>query len=527
MRGTYASPKVGQFIVAPLLAGALLISPVAWGTSSPFASKQMETLDADGANRITRLLRDQIQRAIVTQKSPRETLRNVTISTKDSVVTIDLSRSYLPGGISYMGSELEDKLSNIQNVVLGVMENELGYSVSQVLFLFDGRPLEFYYPNDFSTSTPSAKAIGSIVVSAGHGVYLHHGSTPDWRFQRDVHHGVLEDQITQPLASELGALLVSRSGSTTTFVRSFGNTVHAPSGYTWNDLSARYFLAEANPLRTDIWNTLPTSTAALRERDEDIRARPLYANDLNAAALISIHTNGDDTGTARGTRIYHHPGRAGDAALASSMLCYMREIIQAQPGYEEFPVAPSPHAQSGHGENSLAQVPAVIVETAFHSNASDAAALLDPVFRMAAMKGVEKGYRLNQQNEPCTPYAITDIPDISVPWGAAPYIEIYFEGFPQYPVELTVENLSCGAVCTPGSGVINSDYPSPVLMTFTCDGDPDSPPAAADWRVRLKDADGVETKFDYNTRCGGGFAKHVPRAEGTPTPLRTSMSATK
>lgn len=524
MSGNSASPKVGRFVVVPLLAGALCISPIVLATSIPFASKEMQSIDAQGVSRISQLLRDEIQQAIVAQKSPRVTLRSVSISTKDSLVTVDLSRSYLPADVSYMGSELEDKLSVLQNVVLGVMENELGYSVSQVLFLFDGRPLEFYYPDDFSTRSNSSKSIGSIVVSAGHGAYLHHGSSPDWRFQRDVHHGVLEDLVTQPLAAELGALLVARSGSTTTYVRSFGNTVHVPSGFTWNDLSARYFLAENNPLRTDIWNSLPTSTSTLRERDEDIRARPLYANDLNAEALISIHTNGDDTGTARGTRIYHHPGRAGDAAMASSMLCYMREIIQAQPGYEEFPVAAAPHAQSGHGENSLAQVPAVIVETAFHSNASDAAALLDPVFRMAAMKGVEKGYRLNQQNEPCTPYAITDIPDISVPWGAAPYIEIYYEGFPQYPVELTVENLTCGAICTPGAGVINSDYPSPVIMAFSCDGDPDSPPASADWRVRLKDADGVETSFEYNTMCGSGLARKNVVPGGTPAPIRTSMS---
>lgn len=91
------------------------------------------------------------------QGSPGATLRSVTISTDDAVVRVDISKSYLPANVDYVGAELEDRLTALQNIVLGVIENALGYQVSQVLFLFDGRPLEFYYPNDFATQTRSAR----------------------------------------------------------------------------------------------------------------------------------------------------------------------------------------------------------------------------------------------------------------------------------------------------------------------------------------------------------------------------------
>lgn len=57
-------------------------------------------------------------------------------------------------------------------------------------------------------------------------------------------------------------------------------------------MAARYNLQEILPGQPEIWNSLPTATHDLREYDEDIRSRPLYANHLNATGLISVHTNG-------------------------------------------------------------------------------------------------------------------------------------------------------------------------------------------------------------------------------------------
>jgi len=203
----------------------------------------------------------------------------------------------------------------------------------------------------------------------------------------------------------------------------------------------------------------------------------------------------------------------------------MGEIIQAQDGYEEFPIAPDAHS-GDLGENRLAiGRSAVIVEAAFHTNPDDAAALQDPVFRTAAMKGVEKGARLFELGEPCTPYNITDIPDISGPWGSTLTFEISYEGFPQYPVILEVILLSCTGICEPGGGIIPSEIPSPIQVGLACNGEQDDPPVEAEWRVSLIDEDGVKGSYDFTSVCGvSGGATTSTHSHGTPTisvmPLR-------
>ncbi|MGO4778447.1 N-acetylmuramoyl-L-alanine amidase, partial [Lysobacter sp. 2RAB21] len=136
----------------------------------------------------------------------------------------------------------------------------------------------------------------------------------------------------------------------------------------------------------------------MREQNEDIRSRPLYANYLSASKLIHIHTNGPSA-TATGPRVLYYPGRTVDQQLATSILCGMKETIHALPAYANFTVPAAPTPSDGEGETRLAAMPSVIVEVAFHSNPTDAAALKDPAFRTAAMKGVEKGYRIHTQGK--------------------------------------------------------------------------------------------------------------------------------
>ena len=140
---------------------------------------------------------------------------------------------------------------------------------------------------------------------------------------------------------------------------------------------------------------------------------------------------------------------------------------------------------------------------------------------------VEKGYRLNRQGEPCTPYEITDVPDVSAPWGGVAVVSISFEGFPQYPVELEVVDSQCSTICTPGGGTLPSEWPSPIQMSLTCDGDPGFPPANAQWRVTLRDADGVETNYDYNSYCGGVVRSSTLSAQAPNTDFGVRVSAGK
>jgi hypothetical protein len=200
----------------------------------------------------------------------------------------------------------------------------------------------------------------------------------------------VEDFITPEYARELARWFRERNGADTSFPRAEAILAHDPSGEPWWQLGARYNLKNILPDNIEIWHSLPGDQGSNRERNEDIVSRPLYANHLGADAVFHLHTNAAEP-TASGTRLFYHEGRDNDKRLAENVLCYMKEIIQAQGPYEKYNVPSQAISRSNLGENREAKMPSVIVESGFHTNASDAVALQDPVFRTAAMKGVEKG----------------------------------------------------------------------------------------------------------------------------------------
>ncbi len=337
-------------------------------------------------------------------------------------------------------------------------------------------------------------------MSAGHGLYYNHRYS-DWRYQRDPWNSVLEDELTPLLADDLQRYLRERSEHEVRRVRSRSSHSHDASGQAWWKVAARYDLRERYPELPAIWNSLPTSTAADRERDEDIRSRPLYANHIGAGGLIHVHTNAfEEDLTARGARVYIHPNAMQNVPLARSMLCYMKELITAQLGYENFPVAPAPHVYN-HGENRLAAMPSVVVEAAFHTNEDDARALQDPNFRASVMKGVEKGYRLHRQGKGCTPLALKPIADIALrPWESE-RVALNYDGHPQYPVVATTTAISCpeGWECREDR-TTQGDPNWPIEVTLRCEN---SEPGRIVWQTQLVDDDGVRSKpVTHAVDCG-------------------------
>ncbi|WP_425481894.1 N-acetylmuramoyl-L-alanine amidase [Lysobacter panacisoli] len=266
---------------------------------------------------------------------------------------------------------------------------------------------------------------------------------------------------------------------------------------------ARYSLQGQYPGNPEIWHSLPGSTDGLRERDEDIRSRPLFANHVGASTLIHVHTNAGDP-LARGTRVFIQEGRIADAQLGASILCYMREQIQSLPAYTAFPVQTAPQYDN-YGENRLATMPSVIVEVGFHTNPTDAAALQNATFRSAAMRGVEKGYRLNSEGRTgCTPFAISSIPSSPGKYYQDFPVKYYFTGYPRFPVTLKTTNVSCpsGWTCSNKSTSYARVVPSPLTSNFYCTAQSTTPAATFKWRTTLVDADGVATKpVDHTTTC--------------------------
>lgn len=100
-------------------------------------------------------------------------------------------------------------------------------------------------------------------------------------------------------------------------------------------------------------------------------------------------------------------------------------------------------------------MPAAVVEVAFHTNAADAMALQDPLFRTAAMKGVEKGYRLHREGRDCAPLKAGPIRSLQLPQGMSEEVDVPFEGYPQYPIELVTTNIACPPTWTCRDGLVH------------------------------------------------------------------------
>ncbi|UPG86142.1 N-acetylmuramoyl-L-alanine amidase [Luteibacter aegosomatis] len=331
-------------------------------------------------------------------------------------------------------------------------------SFSGLRFRFGGKDMYFWFPEERDPPAVKDKkrlsATGApvVAVSAGHGYYYHHGYK-DWRPQRSPYNGILEDEITLVFASLLFADLYM-SNTSPVLVREGGFGQHKPSGQPWQMMGARYLLEDSMPNRPDIWHSLPDATEALRDYKEDIRSRPLYANELGADAVFHLHTNAVDNSATRGAKVVVQEGRVESIKLGSAVLCYMKEQIHAQKDFKGYPVS-NTLTQGNYGENRLAAMPSVIIEMGFHTNTEDAKALKDIWFQNASMRGVAKGYKLFKEGKGCeeftveTPAAAEGMVDDLVP---IPVRKI--RGFPSFPVTVIASRKECatGSSCESASG---------------------------------------------------------------------------
>jgi hypothetical protein len=421
------------------------------------------------------------------------------------VVTVALDRAFLPADY---GPSFEDQRSEISFGLLHWAEQAAPFS--RVIFLYDGKEIENYFPEKKAADDAAREAgealrrirgtpgSGMAFVAAGHG-YFYSYKDNRWVTSRDEWNGVSEGLLTPSYAEELKAVIEQRSQMPVVRprVQTMGTT-HPPSGEEWWTIAARYAIAEQYPGETKIWNTYAGSALWDREEREDINSRPLLANHHRAEVAIHLHSNGEPSGSARGTRVIVQPGRPMDAALAQSVLCSMKELIHSLPEHGAFTVAPAPHALD-KGENREAHMPSIIVETAFHTNPDDAKALLDPVFRSAAMKGVEKGYRLWATGKACETLALDPLADVQIPVRSSRFVPVAFKGNPQYPLVLELSVASCvGGNCTPSDEEF-MDPGQPVQLELLCNGDG---VGTVRWRTRLRDADGVVTEYqEFNQSC--------------------------
>lgn len=450
-------------------------------------------------------LTEELQRLVDKQKRTKGQEPDVEVKArldiKRQIIIVNLSRNYLP---RTNGAEWENLTQELNNAIYSILDGHLTYV--GIEFLINGKGILHYYPDPVGKRrevSPTVQVTPTVVVAAGHGVYLNYDSLT-WRTQRDPSNGITEDFLTPLYANELTRWIRDRSQVLVrNDVRSSSLELYGRNQRPWTEMAARYHLRDQYPNNLEICCSLPASTDGLREYDEDIRSRPLYANFVNADTLINLHSNAFGDPTVRGARIIVQPDRPRDFELANSMLCSMRELIQTQPAYSNFPVAAAASTDN-KGENRLANMPSVIVETAFHTNPTDALALQDPVFRSVAMKGVEKGYRLHREGKACLPLLITSIPGVIGPQNTNIPISVYFQGNPQFPIRLDTVTIACpsGWRCVNYSTPVTAPSPSPTTFNVRCNTSGTVPNAVFGVRTTMVDADGVKSApFDHTYTC--------------------------
>lgn len=237
-----------------------------------------------------------------------------------------------------------------------------------------------------------------IAIGPSHGRFWN-GS--GWYWQRSdpcgLGEAVLEDTNSIRLCRLLWQYL-SQDGATVYVHRELDETVccHGDTGLAWWKLCTQTRLHSLG-LPCYVWASYSGNCGAdtaVNRLNDDIRARPLYADYVGADIYISHHTNaggGTGTETFRDTAMEHPAHEANSYALATAVnngvVNAIREMYDA--GWANRGVKDS---SGGFGEIRIPNRPACLIELGFHDRCDkDAVYLTDNFFRSVAEWGLHKG----------------------------------------------------------------------------------------------------------------------------------------
>lgn len=507
------------------------IATLAWALSFGVNAQEnlkedLPKLSANNSRMIAREIEPALQKFVDQQErmpqQAKQVLVKVTPDPSTGIVWIDLDASYLPKDTRYFTEELGQLVREVENEGYELLSGIVQFRYIKVRIGL--RELREIYPPEHlkerKTRTDTNIAVfpveGLVVLNPGHGKYLHHGDNT-WRYQRPEPYAgttnVYEDTVTPGYSSMLASLLNQRSANIATNIKHTrdidNNNIDPESGLPWATLGARYHLKHLYPdLGTKIWNKFPngqTGRVDLREYDEDIRARPEYANHINAETFISLHTDGANP-AARGATVIANLENAASSQLAANIHCYLTEQITQLPDYASYVIRPGVRPGDSYGEVRAAAMPTALVEIGFHTNATDSAALQNSSFRAAAMRGVEKGYRTFKAGQTdCSPFEIADIPAASGVFRVRFPVPMTLQGHPRFPVTVVTVPVECPATwsCNSKRNTFTQATDNKVTPTYYCDAPNTKPAASFKWKTTVKDADGVVTAtVEHTTSCG-------------------------
>lgn len=262
-------------------------------------------------------------------------------------------------------------------------------------------------------------------ASDAHYRITHAGGVIDRRFDQRVHGSTWQYVDTlwipadRPLKIELiadsaepGRFLsidAARIGGGTGVIERHGETTDRPRWEESAILATQY--NGAPPSVYDPWNERDGSDPTARSRWAD------WEHPSGEDALyLSWHSNATSNGSARGTVTYIYEGNSGAAFAGSSDFAWavQDELVDAfrtnwEPGWTDRGVKSAAFAEVNPGHNN--EMPAILVELAFHDNEVDSAYLKHPQFRLDASRAMYRGtVRYFAERDGTTPVYLPEAP---------------------------------------------------------------------------------------------------------------------
>ncbi|MHC4442891.1 MAG: N-acetylmuramoyl-L-alanine amidase [Planctomycetota bacterium] len=233
----------------------------------------------------------------------------------------------------------------------------------------------------------------NITIGPSHG-RVWHSIDEYWYWQRGENCGAGEELMEGLLSIRLMQLLyqyLSQDSAVVHVCRQLDKSdcCHPAENMPWWKMASRYWLEHLG-VPTWVWDSSTTDI------NDDIRARPLYADYQGSDIYFSHHTNafnGTATGTVtfRDTEMEHPQHEADSYNLALSIQNNVISAIQStyDAGWYDRGVKDS---TGDYGEIRIPNRPACLIELAFHDNCTlDGVYLRDPFFCSLSEWAIYKG----------------------------------------------------------------------------------------------------------------------------------------
>lgn len=370
-----------------------------------------------------------VERAVPTGMAPAEAAVRALVAGPSQAEAMAGYRSRIPAGTSINRLSITDKSAEVdlsQAVLVGLDEGVLldmfeqfkttlgdFDSISSIRLMSGGKLLSTYLPPTPQIGVPAATPIATsavglngkkICIGPSHGRYWD-GTQWAWQRTDDCSFGdaALEDTNSIRLMQFL-KLYLTQDGATVTVPRQLDESdcCNTDAGLPWWKMCASSWLNHLG-YSSSIWAAatgVGGSDMAANRYNDDIRARPLFADLQGSDLYIACHTNAGGTNhNANGTETFRdtameHPAWVTASlnlanAVQSSVISTIRGNFPGEPSWSDRGVKDS---AGGFGEIRIPNRPAVLVELAFHDNCTrDALYLTDDFFRSLSEWAVYKG----------------------------------------------------------------------------------------------------------------------------------------